>query len=202
MQKTTAITSAISLAGCLLMSSAAIAGPQDRGIFAGGNVGYAKDKSVDFPAELERGEADYRAYQLNVGYKYNNWLGVDFRFGNGMSERNFALQDSSNHAEIGIDGISSYYYRPEFTNDEARLYILLGQSSVDLTYAEVDASGNQIGATTSGSVSGLSYGLGAGWYYGDNMTINLEYLMLIDDDEAEISTINLGFDYRFNVWKF
>ncbi|VUD59635.1 hypothetical protein TDB9533_02727 [Thalassocella blandensis] len=182
-----------------LASGLATAEPLQQGIFVGANVGYVQNEEME-EFDLADDNVDYRSYELSLGYKFNNWLGVDFRFGNGLSERDFAIDGSSNHAELGIDGISSYYYRGEFTNEDARLYILIGQSSVDTTTVIYDDAGNEV-ASADDSLSGLSYGLGAGWYYDDNFSINLEYRLLLDDDDAELTTINLGFDYRFNVWK-
>ena len=195
MLKHLATFTALSIAGTM-----AVAEPLQQGIFVGANVGYVENEEMD-GLGLADSDVDYRTYELSLGYKYKNWLGVDFRFGGGFSERDYAIDGSSNHAELGIDGITSYYYRGEFTNEDARLYILLGESSVDTTAAIYDDAGNQVGQSSDDSVSGFSYGLGAGWYYDKNLSINLEYRMLIDDDDVELSTINLGLDYRFNIWK-
>src|SRR5690606_30589290 len=100
-----------------------------------------------------------------------------------------------------LDSYTAVYFRPEITNQEARLYFLLGQTSFDVSSEIVDSEDNLIAEGVE-NFSGPSYGFGAGWYYGPNFTFNLELRKLLDDDKDEFTSVNFGMDYRFNYWKF
>lgn len=172
---------------------------QNKGFFAGGNVAYiASDSFAD--AFGEDDEITISAFELATGYKYNTWLGVDLRYGSGINEHEESLTGDTNSIEFGIDSYQSIYYRPEIVNDEAKLYFLIGYTTLDATVEvfSVDAETDvETSEKTKFSESGPSYGVGAGWFVGDDLVINVEYRQLLDKDEDEFSVITLGADYRF-----
>ncbi len=182
----------------LLSSQFASAAPHDRGFFVGGNLGYVITEDL-MVTGVEEDEINFRAYEINFGYKYNNWLGVDIRFGSGLTDRSFD-NTGGGDTEFGLGSYSAIYFRPEITNNDARLYFLIGQTSFDVTSVNIDSTGASSNPQ-SGSYSGASYGMGAGWYNGPDFSVNLELRKLMDDEDGDFSSVHLGFDYRFDIPK-
>ncbi len=170
----------------------------ERGFFAGGNAAYISTESLT--GGDEESDVDMTAFEVVAGYKYNSWLGIDVRYGTGVTDRETSVSVSGNAnitgAEFGVDGYQSVYYRPEITNNEAKLYFLLGYTTLDASVELLDANDDAV-SESDFSESGTSYGLGAGWFVGDELVINVEYRQLLDKDEEEFSIITFGADYRF-----
>ncbi|MFL0804121.1 MAG: porin family protein [Agarilytica sp.] len=181
----------LNLAALLFLCKVAVA-DQDKGFFVGGNAAY-----VSSDANVANGDkVDIPAIELVAGYKYNPWVGIDLRFGQGINERQESGASAGETIEYGVDSYQSIYYRPEITNKEAKLYFLIGYTTLDTT-AETFDSDDVSTAETDYSESGTSYGLGAGWFVGNELVINVEYRQLLDKDEDEFSVITFGADYRF-----
>ncbi len=169
-----------------------------RGPYIGGNIAYVSTESI-VPANANEDKIELPALELVGGYKYNGWLGIDVRYGLGLSDRDQALTGASGSVEYSIDSYQSFYYRPEVVNREAKLYFLFGYTTVDATTESFTGTGDA--ATSNGEVSysesGTSYGMGAGWFVGDTIVVNVEYRQLLDDKDEEFSVVTLGADYRF-----
>lgn len=175
----------------------------DRGFFIGAFGAYISNE-VLVSDRADQNEVGHPAIELVAGYKFSPWLGVDIRYGDATTERSLsAIPDIANPAagrfEYRIDSYQSVYYRPEITNREAKLYLLLGYTQLDAQVEEfvADGGGETRVNVVDYSESGLAYGIGAGWFVDDFFTINAEYRMLLDEDENEFSIITLGADYRF-----
>lgn len=172
---------------------------QNRGFFAGGSFAYSSVDTASFAGAYGNEDSvELPALELSGGYKYNGWLGVDLRYGFGMSSRTLAAvtnADNVTEVEYEVDGYQGLYWRPEITNREARLYFLLGYASADVTatnkFSDDTSSSSKI------SESGTSYGFGIGWFMEKNMNFNLEYRALVDSDDVEVDVVSAGIDYRF-----
>ena len=193
----------------------------NRGFFAGAGMTYSEAfeyPGVDDPVKV-------KSVEVLAGYKYNNLLGIEARYGSGYEARGFDTAippaDEEDEAEIAdteyeIDDYYSIYYKPELINDEARLYGLIGYTSMDRsvrfnsgaentalvasyiansptfdTEDEIDEEGS-----ISTSTSGFSYGIGAGWFVNKHFNINVEYRILLSKSDERISTAGIYFDYR------
>ncbi len=169
-----------------------------RGPYVGGNAAYTSTKSI-VPANANENKIKLPALELVAGYKYNGWLGVDVRYGLGMASRDQAFTGNTGHVEYKLDSYQSFYYRPEIVNSEAKLYFLLGYTTIDATTESFTGTGDA--ATSDGEISysesGTSYGMGVGWFIGREMVINVEYRQLLDQDAEEFSVVTFGADYRF-----
>lgn len=136
------------------------------------------------------------------GYKYNAALGAEIRVGNSLSDSAGAdYIDAAGMAHLGtysrtISSYKSIYYRPELSNEEAKLYGLFGYSSFDSSLKVVDATASPI-TTVKSSFSGLSYGVGVGFVVSDNVNINFEYKSIAKSFNTELDTISVNVDYRF-----
>lgn len=170
---------------------------QNNGFFVGGNAAYiSSDTFVEINSEEEKIDVTLSAIELVAGYKYNSWLGIDLRYGSSLSDHDESISADTliSGFEYSIDSYQSIYYRPEITNKEAKLYFLLGYTTLDATTETLRSDGD---ITVEYSESGTSYGMGAGWFVGDDLVINVEYRQLLDKEEDEFSIITLGADYRF-----
>lgn len=165
-----------------------------RGFYVGSQVGLVASDPI-ISTDATRNTLDLPAVELVFGYKYNGLLGLELRYGVGSGERDLSTTNANERLDYSIDSIQGIYYRPEITNAESKLYFLIGHAEVNATETfSVDGSQS---VDSEYSVSGLSYGLGAGWFVNKNLTINVEYRALVDDDETEFDAATIGFDYRF-----
>lgn len=120
-------------------------------------------------------DLDWTALEFSGGYKHSPLVGVESRLGMGGSP------------ELIYGGL---YYRTESANETAKTYLLLG-------YAGASIEGETGGDV---SLSGISYGAGIGFPVGRNANFNLEYRVLLDDSDKDISlnAFTASFDYRFS----
>ncbi|MFL0800123.1 MAG: porin family protein [Agarilytica sp.] len=183
----------LNLAALLFLCKVAVA-EQNKGFFAGGNAAYISSDA--YVSDPDGEKVDTISAELVAGYKYNDWLGIDLRYGLGVNDRQEPGANTGETIEYAVDSYQSIYYRPEIINKEAKLYFLIGYTTLD-TAAETFDSDNAPVSKVDYSESGTSYGLGAGWFVGDELVINVEYRQLLDKDEDEFSVITFGADYRF-----
>lgn len=175
-----------------------------RGFYAG--LGYAVvmgDSGTVFES------AEMPVLEFTGGYKYNGALGLEARYGIGVGDDRdrdsgyfeWAQEDNDALTQIEreVDSYSAIYYRPELTNNHARLYGLIGYASVDLSadWTETDAEEVTTTSTTDTSLSGMSYGLGVGWYIDRRWNFNLEYRRLVHTDDYKPEAFSAQLDYRF-----
>ena len=195
-----AIATTLCFAPLSLMVSSGATADQHRGWFAGGSFVYTSVDTANFEGSFGNEESvELPAFELSGGYKYNAWLGVDVRYGMGMSGRTLSAVDETetvDTVEYEVDGYTAFYWRPEITNNEARLYFLLGQASVDVDSTNKAADGSTVSSAKI-SESGTSYGFGMGWFMKKRMNFNVEYRALVDKDEVEVDVVTAGIDYRF-----
>ncbi len=167
---------------------------QNRGFYLGANLSYVDSDSI-VSANATRNSISLPAAELLAGFKYNNWLGLDLRYGLGGVDRDVSTAIAGEQINYSIGDYQSFYLRSEILNSEAKLYFLLGYSQIDAD--EEQQFTGAANTKSSVSASGPSYGIGAGWYLENNFNINIEYRAIVDDDDMEFNAISLGLDYRF-----
>lgn len=162
-----------------------------------------------------------KAQEIFGGYKYNEFLGVELRFGSGRTagttsynttyvDQDGKVDPAKRHfysIEREINHYTSIYYKPELVNEEAKLYALLGYTSVSTEGGTVDnvkSSGdkgwNLVSSTTkrdSGSKSGFSYGLGVGFILNEHFNVNIEYRNISNGISGKPNLLGVNVDYRF-----
>lgn len=141
------------------------------------------------------------ALELVGGYKYNAWLGVDLRIGKGVAagENDTYLvggDEVNGRLKREVDNYYSVYYKPEVINDEAKIYLLIGYTSMDFS-EEIDAADGTRVSSVSGSESGTSYGIGIGFIINKQVNFNIEYRTLPDERDSDPAMASANFDYRF-----
>lgn len=169
----------------------------NRGFYLGAGVASIKDSQDGI-----NNMSQIRAAEFFGGYKYNDALGIELRMGKGQTtgtsnlyfDDKGALQNGSVEREIG--SYTSFYYKPELVNDEAKLYALLGYTHVNTSGTVKDAAGKQV-RSADGSVSGYSYGVGVGFVISEHFNINLEYKNLSDEISGKPNLASVNLDYRF-----
>ncbi len=190
----------------------------NRGFFVGAGTTYTE--AFEYPG-LED-PIKIKSVELLAGYKYNNLLGIEVRYGGGYDSKEFdtaiPTDDEEAEAQIAdteyeVDDYYSIYYKPELINEEARLYGLIGYTSMDRTvkfnnpalaagylvhsptFDPQEDEINEDGELTN-SDSGFSYGIGAGWFVNKHFNINVEYRILMKTSDERLSTAGIYFDYR------
>lgn len=141
------------------------------------------------------------ALELVGGYKYNAWLGVDLRIGKGVAagENDTYLvggDEVNGRLKREVDNYYSIYYKPEVINDEAKIYLLLGYTSMDISEQIDNEDGTRI-FDFSGSESGASYGIGVGFMINKNVNFNVEYRTIPAEGDQDPAMASANFDYRF-----
>lgn len=162
-----------------------------KGVYIGGGLGQA-DIGVD---NFQGGKIPVKIAELFAGYKHNDWLAGEVRMGASLRDETYALDTTSptgriELASLWINQYRSIYYRPELTNEIAKVYGLLGMTSAQTT-STID--GEDYHATATGN----SYGFGAGLILNEDMYFNLEYRILIETELDTFSVIGFNVDYRF-----
>lgn len=160
-------------AGLLALPVSALAiNTEPAGFYAGAGISQI-DFSGTAAASLNE-KPDWTALELSGGYKHSPYVGLEARLGAGSSPDLF---------------YSSLYYRTESANETAKTYLLVGYSAAKIGTTAKDLS-----------LSGLSYGAGLGFPIGKNFNFNLEYRVLVDDSNEDVSlnALTASLDYRFS----
>lgn len=171
----------------------------DRGFYAGFGLGVIAGKS-----RTPYAEARMPVVEFTGGYKYNALLGLEARAGLGVeedadSDSDYFRDEQADNNDLSeiereVDQFYGLYYRPELTNQTARLYGLIGYAELDSTVVRWEGNSP---TERSDSVSGSSYGLGFGWFVNERLNFNIEYRQLVDADDQRFEMLNIQWDYRF-----
>ncbi|WP_028876457.1 outer membrane beta-barrel protein [Teredinibacter turnerae] len=186
---------ALALALTIGLTSASAFADNARGFYVGANFTgiLADDLIVNEPMD-EDDDLKLAATELMVGYKYNGYLGIDLRYGNGLGDKSLQFAENGRN-EYSIDNYTSAYFRFESINDQARFYALLGYTELSSAVALQTLAG-----TTSSELdeteSGLSAGLGAGWFFNNGINLNVELRNLMYTDDVSLPSVSVGLDYR------
>jgi len=156
----------------------------NQGFYLGVGVSSINDRQDD-PVDT----TSIRTGEVLGGYKYNDALGIELRFGSSLKKG--SSKDGLLERDIG--NYQSIYYKPELVNDEAKLYALLG-------YTTITSSVNiatSVPADKEISYSGASYGIGVGFVINKHFNVNFEFKNPCDKLYDKPNTASMNFDYRF-----
>ena len=159
------------LAAIALTSVASLASAEG---YLGANYSFIDEDDVELGALVVKG-----------GYKFTDWAAVEGRAGLGITD------DSYHGVDIELNSLYGAYFVAGLPTDSGFYpYVLAGY-----TKAEVEASG--FGVSFKEDDSDFSYGLGADYYFSDNVAANLEFIRYMDKNDSELDAINLGVTYKF-----
>ncbi len=138
-----------------------------------------------------------------VGYDFNQYFGVEARFGTGLNNEDITSTTGTFEAEL--KETYGLYLKPQLPlNRYLNLFALIGyaQSKVDITNTGTNASGS----ADEGSVS---YGLGLGYHINNRLDVVFDAVRLWHDvnfnifdssggdAELTLDTLGIGFNYKF-----
>lgn len=152
--------------------------------YVGGGVNFVSANTSDSNGD----DLNFTTVELHGGYKYNGFLGGEARLGFGITDEEF--DNGTISAETNIQYHASLYWRPETVNEIAKLYGLLGFSTIS-----VSADNGTTDETN--SEGGLSYGGGVGFVFQEDWNLNFEYRLILDKENNEFSAFSANVDYRF-----
>jgi opacity protein-like surface antigen len=159
--------------------------------FADANEGFYSGAAISrwqYKQLAPAADARLETFELNAGFWFHPLLSAEVRAGTGLGDREAEV--GTTPWELNLDYFTSVYWRPEWVNNGAKLYGLVGYSQVQLS---ADAPTQSIEL----SDSGLSFGVGVGFTYQPDVKLNVEWKQLVDTDGFEISGFTAGLDYRF-----
>jgi OOP family OmpA-OmpF porin len=169
----------------------------DSGVYAG--VAYSLLQSdsnfIDSIDNNHKLGADYSAVMFHGGYKINEYIAVEGRYWLGLADEAFKL-DNKFFGRFDSDASAwGVYAKPMYpVTDELDVYALVGYGSATVNGVKLaDASVHDI------EVSGLSWGIGAGYSFTENISVFVDYVDFQDDDvELKGTTINGTFKHAFD----
>lgn len=134
------------------------------------------------------------AVALKFGKNMSPSMAIEGRVGFGMSDDSgevciggFGCAD----VDLEIDSLMGAYVRGIAPlSERARFYGLLGMTRGEIT---VGAGGESFSETE----TDLSYGVGAEFLMGESTGLNLEYLLAIDKDGVEVSSLTVGLVFHY-----
>ncbi len=176
----------------LLAVASQVNASKDKGVYIGGGI-HLVDVGISDPFE---NNVNFICGDISLGYKYNNYLGVEVRYGRSLRDEILAVEDEATglpeSVDAKLDSYFSAYYRAELANEIAKVYLLIGQTDMTtLLKYEVDNSRIEL------SESGLSYGLGFGLWLDERMNLNFEFKTLVETDIQSFTAGSITADYRF-----
>jgi len=148
--------------------------------YVGGGVNFVDANTSDSAGN----DIGFTTIEAVGGYKHNAYLGAELRLGVGTTDE--TITSGTSTVDTSIDYYASAYWRPESANEVAKLYGLLGFSTISIS-----------NGSDSDSESGFSYGAGVGFLLDENWNLNFEYRFLLDDKSNEFSALSANLDYRF-----
>lgn len=160
-------------------------------------------------------DRDYDAFMLQAGYQFNQYVAIEGRYWNSITERSqdswyrYVGQETQDNGEWSDGDFEAWgiYVKPMYPVTEALdIYALLGYGNVE--------SDDQYWGDTALDENGFQWGLGASYGITENVSLFLDYVQLcngVDDShtqdsgdwdyvynwEHSIYTVNLGLTYKF-----
>jgi opacity protein-like surface antigen len=134
-------------------------------------------------------EANFTTVSGRLGTFINDNFSAEARLGFGVRGDDFSVFGTT--VDIDLNYVFGIYARAGFPmNEKLYPYVLLGYSK-----GEVETS---VGSTSSDeTASGSSFGFGVDFKLNNKLTLNAEYISLLDRSDIEVSGFNLGASVSF-----
>ncbi len=183
----------------------------DAGFYLGlgyGALGFERTVTAgNFEYNPDR-DLDYDTVMFQMGYKFNSYVAVEYRYWKGMDDEDITAIDN-NLGGVGSADLSAYgiYVKPMYPISEAfNVYALLGYSvaTYEVDYGDLTADTDK---------DGFSWGLGAAYAFNQNVSVSLDYVVVADaeyDDfvgyngtlyeatnDTTVDTVNVAVTYKF-----
>jgi Outer membrane protein beta-barrel domain len=160
--------------------------------FGIGASNYSIEVDVDSSLSIS---GDSKVLEGYYGFELNNYFAWELRAGFGLSGSNLEGQVGNQSANIGdfkIDSMYGIYAKPQFKANGFKGYALLGYAGYSAN-SEIKVPGYN--ESISSNDSGFSYGVGAGWDFGQH-GVSLEWKST-KIDGGDISGLAVFYQYNF-----
>jgi opacity protein-like surface antigen len=144
-------------------------------------------------------DIDYSTVMLQAGYKFNPYIALEGRYWFGL-ENSYNFFNGATAVDASIDSWG-VYVKPQYPITESfDVYALLGYANSDITVNNGPVAYNP------DSVDGFSWGLGADYFFTDNVAVFVDYVNMYDDTvgltptgerTTSVETVNFGVTYQF-----
>ena len=131
---------------------------------------------------------DLDAVSARFGSYLNKNVALEARLGFGVSD------DTVNNVDFELDNFVGVYARGIIPYQTVELYGIIGMTRADLS---VRPAASPAARLADGDETDLSYGLGLDFKIGERIAVGMEYMMLIDSSDYELTTTNIGAKYYF-----
>ncbi|MDP5136101.1 outer membrane beta-barrel protein [Rheinheimera baltica] len=147
------------------------------------------------------GSVDFGSITALAGYKFNDYLAVEARFGTGVKDK--SSNEDGYKESFGVDMQTMLVAKASYNlSNEFSVFAVAGYSKTDFKYEESEP-GYSFSETD--SLNGLALGIGAEFKFSNNVAVNLEYVMLPDKTfrdgsysfKLESNNLSLGVNYYF-----
>lgn len=132
--------------------------------------------------------ADLDAAAVRFGSYLSENAALEARLGFSASDDTVTV--NSVNVDYELDNFVGVYARGILPYQTVELYGIVGLTRADLSVS-------QLGNLADGDETGFSYGVGLDFKIGERVAIGLEYMMLIDSSDYELTTTNIGGKYYF-----
>ena len=145
--------------------------------------------------QVDEGELDMEPTVgvFRIGSMGDNGVGVEARFGVGLSDDEISGSDptlGNISLELEVDTVMGLYLVGQTTTGTTSVYGIIGFTQVDYT---ISADAGILGsASVSDDESDMSYGFGVNINVSDKVSVNLEFVQILDKDDIDASAVSLG----------
>ena len=138
-------------------------------------------------------ELDLGALVAKAGAQITPYVAAEFRAGFGVQDDELTAGVVSFKSELDYL-VGAYMLLGLPNSSPVYPYAVVGASKAEFTFELSDGFSTLSG---SDSETGLSYGVGANIEISDEVLINGEYIQYFDEEDFELSGINVGATFRF-----
>ncbi len=169
-----------------LLSSAVYA----EGGYFGGNASF-----LEYADDDVEDDASLTAVYGRLGTMFNENFSGEIRVGFGLADD--SVDTVLGAVDVELDNLFGAYVRGGIpVSDAFYPYAIIGYTRGKFSYS-VPENDFTYAFKDSDSESDISFGFGADLDIGQNLTLNAEYISLLDKDGAEISGVSVGLASKF-----
>lgn len=151
--------------------------PVNASVYSGALVGYTESEYYCTDDDCVK-EGSPIALQVQAGYLFNDYIGLEARYGTSVK------RDDG----LFLDSISSGFVKLNIpVSDRTAMYGLVGYSHVQLDHKKLGEASN----------SDASFGMGVHYALDRQRAVVLEFVNNVSDDAVRLSTFNIGFQFLF-----
>ena len=133
-------------------------------------------------------EADSGVAGIKLGVDINDYIGIEMRVGVGVDDDTIDVLGVD--VKVEVDHAYGLYVRPKFRQEQVQVYGLLG-------FTEIEYEVSVFGLSIEDDETDFSFGAGLEYFFNDNVSVSVEYMQLLDKDDYEVESYNIGFTYYY-----